>query len=159
MTYPCTSCTKSGKKCVVLQSSKLCSECTRYSRKCDVDRSSEINRLDAEEDKLLTEANEAEDEALRLLSRARRLRKQAGFLSGRNRSIVKGELDGLESLADISPDIRAGLSDPPVPNFASSPTASEFWGSLGETLGVSLGSEPDSSTVPRNCPSQGSPST
>jgi hypothetical protein len=161
MAFPCTSCVKSGKKCIVDQSSKLCSECTRHARKCDVDRSADIEKLDIEVDRLLNEARKVEDESLRLGAQARRLRKQADFLGGRVRHIIKGELDGLESLAGISPDIDAGFSDPPVIEPPPlSPTASEFWSALGlvETSVVSPCSEPGSSTVPRSYPTQDNPS-
>jgi hypothetical protein len=139
MVYPCTSCSKSGKKCIVDQSSKLCSECARYSRRCDIDRVPEIERLDAEEKRLLSAAEEADTEVSRLLdqlqqvsSRARRLRKQADFLGGRVKKIVKGELDGLEAVEKLSPDIANGMSTRAASDVpASSPTESEFWSLLG----------------------------
>jgi hypothetical protein len=80
-----------------------------------------LQQIDAEQSKLLTEAEKAEAEVSKLLlqaseasSRAHHLRKQVDFLEGRTRKIVKGELDGLEALHRAGIDLSEGLSSPPA---------------------------------------------
>jgi hypothetical protein len=144
MVFPCTSCERLSKKCIVDPKNGTCSECARYGHRCDVDRSVVLQQLDAEQSKLLTEAQKAEAEVSKLLlqaseasSRAHRLRKQVDFLEGRTRKIVKGELDGLEALYRAGIDLSEGLSSPPAAaspsplrQQSSSPRLSEFLASL-----------------------------
>jgi hypothetical protein len=117
--FPCTSCEKLWKKCIVDSKNGNCLECAHYGHRCDVDQSVVLQQIDAELLKLLTEAQKAEAEVSKLLlqaskasSRARRLHKQVNFLEGHMKKIVKGELDGLEALYRTGVNLSEGLSSP-----------------------------------------------
>jgi hypothetical protein len=144
MVFPCTSCERLSKKCIVDPKNGNCSECARYGHRCDVDRLVVLQQLDAEQSKLLTEAQKAEVEVFKLLlqaleasSRTCRLRKQVDFLEGCTRKIAKSELDSLEALHKAGIDLSEGLSSLPaivLPSpsrqRSSSPRLSEFFTSL-----------------------------
>jgi peptidoglycan hydrolase CwlO-like protein len=121
MVFPCTSCERLSKKCIVNPKNGNYSECARYGHQCDVDRSVVLQQIDAEQLKLLTEAQKAEAKVSKLLlqaseasSRARRLRKQVDFLEGQTRKIVKSELDSLEALHRAGANLSEDLSSPPT---------------------------------------------
>jgi hypothetical protein len=89
MVFPYTSCKRLSKKCIVDPKNSNCSECAYYSHRCDVDWSVVLQQIDAEQSKLLTEAQKAETkvsklllQALEVLSRTCYLCKQVDFLEG-----------------------------------------------------------------------------
>jgi hypothetical protein len=144
MVFPCTSCERLSKKYIVDPKNGNCLECARYGHRYNVDRSVVLWQIDAEQSKLLTEAQKAEAEVSKLLlqasevlSHARQLRKQVDFLEGQTRKIVKGKLDSLEALHRAGVDLLEGLSSPPAivspspsRQRSSLPRLSEFFASL-----------------------------
>jgi hypothetical protein len=67
MVFSYTSCERLSKKCIVDPKNSNCLECAHYGHQCDVDRSVVLKQIDAEQSKLLTEAQKAEAEVSKLL--------------------------------------------------------------------------------------------
>jgi hypothetical protein len=70
MVFPCTSCERLFKKYIVDLKNGNCLECARYGHQCNVDWLVVLQQIDAEQLKLLMEAQKAEAEVSKLFLQA-----------------------------------------------------------------------------------------
>jgi hypothetical protein len=108
MPFPCTHCARSGSSCVVdLKLSSRCSWCVLKARTCDCDRTVEIAKTENAEKVVIHAAQAAEAEVewlatalITAFSRARRLHRQADFLSGWSNKLWHDERQMLDIAAE-----------------------------------------------------------
>ncbi len=103
---PCSVCSRSGRRCIMLADSKRCSECIRQCRSsCDafptLPRVDEWASLDRQQASLQAEEEEA-------MAKILRLRKQQRLLAGRRHEMV---LRGLRSLDELDAELEKEKSD------------------------------------------------
>jgi hypothetical protein len=121
MPFPCTHCARFGSSCVVdLELSSRCSRCVLKARTCDCDRTAEIAKTEKAEKVAIRAAQVAEAEVEQLASalavassRARRLRRQANFLSGRSDKLWRDEGQMLDAAAEPA-EFQTLVSGSPV---------------------------------------------
>lgn len=142
MSVRCEVCDRRNVECRVDPLTGRCSECVRSGRNCSLNRSalarncsfsrllvccllSIDERMVAEQERLRSEARKAEESMARkaeemaaLAARAARLRKQLDFLEGRDRRLLRSELECLDLLDE------AGVQLPEDPaSVAASPSS------------------------------------
>ena len=159
-TMPCSLCEKTGKTCVVSNTSgsTRCAECARLGKKCDVEMPAigDWEALERVENKLDVEEQQARDEAAQLAQamaaaagRLDRLARQRKFLKKRGAEMLRRGLKSMDELEEaeareaVEREKQASAARPPTPLSAGDPSefplvdeslpdfGNSFWEDLG----------------------------
>ena len=137
MPISCDRCSSLNKCCVVSDKSiaKACSECVLAKKGCSFSVVSfpqaglekflrERERLEKEKESVASEEQQLFERLVQVRAKARRLEKQSRLLHERGGRLIQEGIESLEQLEALGEAECACSDNPPLPSFASGPTAS-----------------------------------